>query len=246
VFVHGFDIPLADEDGFTEAARGVERITDLAATELVLLATNIKQLRPDWELSNGAAAAAVLTCVSHGLGTGLHASTAPYDHPVSAWGSAPYLDHLFSSASFEIIYDGAAASRVEKVQALVSAWPEVVPHLRFCWEGERHDGNCGHCRKCVLTMLLFSLCGSEHLTFFEPPTRKTIEATLRKRANKPHARLAVRHIVEEADRRGVRPFWYRAAKRRMQQDRLRSSLYPYVPEGARRMRRSLRRLSPAS
>jgi hypothetical protein len=240
VFVHGLDISLADEETFQEAVKRVERITEAAATPLVLLATNFKELGPDWELSTGAAGAAALTCVSDGLGTGLRASTAPYEHMDEPWGRAPYLDHLFSSASFEIVYDGAAANRLDKVRALAETWPEVVPELRFCTRPAGRGGNCGACLPCVLTFLMFSLCGSARPTNVDPPTTETAAATLRTLPIRAFS-WRIRLLVDEADRLGVRPAWYRVAKRRLRDDRLRRAVSPYVPEAANRVRRSLRR-----
>jgi hypothetical protein len=206
----------------------------------VLLATNIRDLGPNWELSHGAAAAAALTCVGDELGTGLQASTSSYDQHYTPWGSAPFLDHLFSSAAFEIVYDGASANRLDKIRALAVEWPEVVPQLRFCWRPAGHGGNCGRCLTCVLTMLMFGLCGSLLPTYVDPPTPATVDATLR-RMPMTEWRSRFELLVAEADRQGVRPPWYSVAKRRLHEDRLRRAVRPYVPEVALRVRRSIRR-----
>ena len=240
VFVHGFDIPLADDLAFKDALTRVERINDVTATQLVLLATNIRELGPDWALSTGAAGAAALTCVSDGIGTGLRAASSPYEHQDVPWGSAPYLDSLFSSASFEIVYDGAAANRLDKVRALVETWPELVPELRFCRKLPGQGGNCGRCLPCALTFLMFSLCGSTRPTFVDPPTIETAAAALRRL---PMTEFSWRFqvLIAEADRQGVRPAWYPVAKRRLREDRLRQAMSARVPVAASRLRRSLRR-----
>jgi hypothetical protein len=244
VFVHGFDIALSDEARFEDAVRNVERITHLADLPLTVIATNFRLLQPDWTLNNGAAAAAALVCVSRGLGTGLHASGAPYDNQKVPWGSAPYFDHLFSSASFEIFHDGAAANRLDKVRALAD-WPEVISHLKFCWRWVR-NGNCGQCQKCVLTLLMFSVCTSELPTFCPVPTSRTVEEVLRRLPMTPAVRRNLTLVVDEAQRQGLDTRWYRIGKRRLQEDRIRRAVMPSVPDGALRKHqdRVLRALKP--
>jgi len=48
-------------------------------------------------------------------------------------------------------------------------------------------------------------------------------------------------LVAEADRQGIRPYWYRIAKRWLHEEALRRAVRPYVPETARRLRRLTRR-----
>jgi hypothetical protein len=242
VLVHGFDIPLTDDDAFGVAVGRAERVTELATTHLVLLATNYRLFRSDWQMTHGAALAGALTCVSDGLGTGLIASGLPYDQQDLPWGSASYLDHFFSSASFQFVHDGAVASRFEKIRALSTTWPEVVPDLRFCVQDGRGD-NCGRCPPCVLTMIMFDLCGSVSPTFVDPPTPEVVEATLRRAPPRNMVRRRLKVIVAEADRQGIRPHWYRVAKRWLHEDAVRRVVRPYLPETARQLRRSIRRFT---
>jgi len=243
VLVHGFDIPMADDDSFGVASTSAERITELAGSALVLVATNFRAFGSDWPMSHGAAVAAALTCVSDGLGTGLIASSLPYDDQDIPWGSAPFLDHLFSSASFQIAHDGSVANRLEKIRTLTVTWPEVVPHLRFCSRGGG-GSNCGQCAPCVLTMVMFGLCGSACPPFVHPPTAAVVEAALRRVPMNNMIRRRMQMLIGEADRQGIRPHWYRTVKRRLHEDALRRAVRPYVPEVARRLRRSTRRLTP--
>jgi hypothetical protein len=67
-------------------------------------------------------------------------------------GSTPIADHLLSSKDWRVLHDGASHNRMEKIQA-IAAWKEGYDNLRVCWQGDRKDGNCGRCVKCVRTQL---------------------------------------------------------------------------------------------
>lgn len=169
VFVHGFDIAIDDEPGYAGALRHVEAIAELLGIDVLPVSTNYRTMNPDWEIAHGAAVAAALHAVRQDAGTGLVASSAPYDDLVVPWGSAPYIDHLFSTRALTILHDGATANRAAKVAALAT-WPEVIPHLKFCWAGPDAATNCGECPKCILTGMLFDLCGAPLPPFAVAPT----------------------------------------------------------------------------
>ena len=71
-------------------------------------------------------------------------------------GSNPITDHLLSSASMEVVLDGAAFGRPAKIAALAD-WQAGCESLRVCWQGEHQGRNCGRCEKCQRTMFDF-LC----------------------------------------------------------------------------------------
>lgn len=64
------------------------------------------------------------------------------------YGTHPYTDPLWSSASVRIHHHGAEALRIEKLAAL-SAAPDLLAVLRVCFQG--NDYNCGICHKCLQT-----------------------------------------------------------------------------------------------
>jgi hypothetical protein len=142
-------------------------------------------------------------------------------------------DWLLGSASFEIIHDGAAHNRLEKVRRLTQ-WAEALDNLRVCLEDPRHDRNCGRCRKCLLTYLAFRVLDVEPRCFETTPST----AALREWAGHfTSHRLFVadmRAIVEEADRRGLQEPWVRAAKRRLRVISARRAITSLSPELSRR------------
>jgi len=87
-------------------------------------------------------------------GTGLYASSEPYEALVTPWGSHPLTDPLLSSNSFKVIHDGAEFNRTQKVGYLGN-FPDTLSVLRVCWRKDQVDKNCGKCAKCTRTVLNF-------------------------------------------------------------------------------------------
>lgn len=65
-------------------------------------------------------------------------------------GSHILINHLWSCDSVEFIYDGAEASRVEKVKYIADD-ECVQENLRVCYKSS-NEYNCGKCEKCIRTM----------------------------------------------------------------------------------------------
>ncbi len=97
-------------------------------------------------------------CLQGGYSEGLIPSSLPYHALVLPWGSNPLTDPLLSIRTFAIVHDGAAFTRAEKVKQ-IAHWRQALQNLRVCWEGDRKDGNCGHCEKCIQTILNFRAVG---------------------------------------------------------------------------------------
>ncbi len=126
--------------------------------KLIPLRSNLRDVWFDWSHEHGLAVASVLTALAPEYGVGLVASTAPYHSSALRWGSNPITDPLMSSGMMDIRYDRADASRVEKVKHLLND-PLAVSQLRFCWETEPHNENCGVCSKCTYTACAFMANG---------------------------------------------------------------------------------------
>lgn len=174
VFVHGFDIPLTDVEGFLGAANmAAEVFYDLGLT-LFTVKTNIRDIwNVNWELYCGTALASTLCGFKEYAGTVLFGSGEPYDELVIPWGSHPITDPLLSSDNFKVMHDGAGFSRSEKIKS-ISEWPIGIENLRVCWAGGKHDRNCGYCEKCVRTRLNFLLVGIDNPTCFRDAIEKPI------------------------------------------------------------------------
>ena len=166
LMVHGFDIPLAQKQVFERAAEKSRAMLASLGVELIPMATNFRELGQDWEDVFGAAVASTLMLLRGGYTVGLLPSSYTYQSLFLPWGSNPLTDPLLSSNTFQIIHDGTAFKRIEKIQELIH-FPAALQGLRVCWEGERLDRNCGHCEKCIRTILGFRVMGISLPTCFE-------------------------------------------------------------------------------
>lgn len=156
LMVHGFDIPLFEQESFDRAVQKSKTTLASLGLELIPMVTNIRDFNQKWEDTHGIAVASCLMLLQGGYSTGLIPSSDPY-HAVDlswGWGSNPLTDPLLSSNTFPIIHDGGAFSRPAKLMR-ISEWPEALQNLRVCWEGKRKDRNCGYCEKCVQAILTF-------------------------------------------------------------------------------------------
>jgi hypothetical protein len=160
LYIHGFDVPLANMAAWTHVTSSLQRAADALHKRLVLAASNLRDTRfgaTDWpRLSHGAA----LAGVGHALGarydTILIGSSAGY-RDLRFWGSHPLTDPMFTSSVVRILHDGAAFMRAEKT-AYVSRSAIALRHLRVCWKSTAGD-NCGECNNCYRTMLALDALG---------------------------------------------------------------------------------------
>jgi hypothetical protein len=158
LMVHGFDIPLAQEDIFHRAAQKSKAMLSSLEVELIPIATNFREIEQDWEDAFGTGIVSCLMVFQGGYTAGLIGSSDPYHALNLPYGSNPITDPLLSSQSFQIICDGASFSRLQKVQE-IAKWHEAYTNLRVCWEGSQPDKNCGRCEKCIRTILNFRVLG---------------------------------------------------------------------------------------
>lgn len=159
VLIHGFDIPLEQEEVFQRVRRSAEAVLASVGLNGIPVSTNFRCLPTDWEDSHGSGLAAALMIFQKAYRAGIIGSTEPYNALELPWGSNPITDTMLSGNNFEIIHDGAAYGRIEKVRMLVH-WPEGVEKLRVCWQGNQLDRNCGRCEKCIRTILNFRVIGA--------------------------------------------------------------------------------------
>lgn len=190
VFVHGFDIPLCDREGFNRAAERASFALEDIGLPLLRVETNLGEFSGvNWEHYYGMALASVLVGFKQYAGTGLIGSCESYDCLVAPWGSHPMTNHLLSSGGFGIVHDGAGYNRSEKVDTLVK-WSAGVKSLRACYAGSDRGYNCGVCEKCVRTRLNFLLTGESSPSCFEGSLTPELFSRLRLRSEAVKAEWA--------------------------------------------------------
>ena len=164
VFVHGFDIDLADGPRRDAAVATVREVAERMGKELVEVETNLRSFsdgHADWILYFGSAMASVALLLGPEFRRVLfaagfaHSDWAQYPPPA---GSHPGLDPLWSTEATEIVHAGADATRIEKIRYLAEQ-PLAMDHLLVCYQGAGAPYNCGRCGKCLRTMTSLRLVG---------------------------------------------------------------------------------------
>lgn len=196
VFIHGFDIPLSEVDGFAIAAAGAGAMTAEIGVPLVTLRTNWQAVAcPEWQMTFGIAMAAVLHLFADRAGTIIQAADTTYGHLDIPWGSNPITSPMLASGRMRVAQPGAGATRTEKVAA-IGDLASVRQHLRVCWEGDRIGRNCGRCEKCVRTKVNFLAAGHGVAPALGPLVPGELR-TLRIRSTGAHAVFA--ELLDETD-----------------------------------------------
>ncbi len=176
LFVHGFDIPLADTQTYRVACETYDPILRRAGVRLLRLSTNARDFLREipWEPAHGAPVAAAALILSAGTRRLLVPTGSVYDTTLPH-GTDHRVVHWLSTEALESVAFGMHADRSTKIAAL-AGWPETYGALRVCWE--RPDGvrNCGRCEKCLRTMISLELCGGleRYTTFNAALTPETI------------------------------------------------------------------------
>lgn len=101
---------------------------------LTVVETNFREFVEPWTYVFGSALAATLFQFSGLAKVGLIAADVDYGMVNLPWGSNLVTNPLLSSSRFEIVTDGAGATRSDKVAAIAQI-PALRDRLRVCWEG---------------------------------------------------------------------------------------------------------------
>ncbi len=158
LFVGGFDLRLAAVEGTARALAVVGEIASSLGRPLVYVRTNFREPGTAWNRSvdwgyvgHGPAMVSIPLALGGRYDRVLIPASNFHAKSV-AWGSTPLTDSLLSSWTLRVRDDGAATDRPDKVRAIAGS--ELARrHLRVCFKST--DGaNCGHCNKCLYTMLM--------------------------------------------------------------------------------------------
>lgn len=158
--VHGFDVPVEDDDRWTMVMDEIRRVADRTDVSILPVRTNLRHFSDriaTWPLYHGGALAAVAHATAGCLGRIRIGSTHTYDEPF-AWGSHPLLDHHWSSGGLDVRHDGAGATRFHKIERIAGD-AVALETLRVCFKSRTGRLNCGRCAKCVRTMVSLAILG---------------------------------------------------------------------------------------
>jgi len=142
-----------------------------------------------------------------------------YAHLVFPCGSNPITDGMMSSDSFQIVHDGAALDKMEKL-GQIQKWPEALKYLRVCYLG-RYAGNCCRCFKCVKTMMMFRVIRQDLPECFE---RDISDAEILRLRYPNLGDIQIgKKFVEQAKNASIKASWLRAFQFSVLINRLRLS-----------------------
>ncbi len=169
LMVHGFDVPLSSPDMFEALKQRTKPFLDELNLSCLAIRTNLKEINiQDWEDSFMPQLACCMHQYSDSFAYAIAGSSEPYNARVLPWGSNPATDHLLSNRAMRLVHDGAGFSRTEKVEQ-VSKHKMATRVAKVCWEGKETHKNCGHCEKCVRTLLNFMAVGVGNPACFDAP-----------------------------------------------------------------------------
>lgn len=244
LMVHGFDIPLEQNQVFDRAVAKSKTILTSLGMELIPIATNFRQIiKLNWEDVFGTAAASSLMLLQGGYTVGLIASASPYQSMLFPWGSNPVTDPLLSSNAFQLVHDGAGFTRQQKIREIAN-WPEALQNLRVCWQGEQLDRNCGRCEKCIRTILCFRVVGITNPSCFEQQV--TDEQILGMKGIKGSQLAQLEKILQDAKAAQISDSWVKALERCIQQNRQHLAVKAFeskLKEKIRNVRSQFRKLN---
>jgi len=217
VMVHGFDIPLEQEEGFRRAAARAKAMLDSVGLPLLTMTTNLRALRQRWPDSWAVSLVACFMVFQKAYSTGLVADERGPDWQGPA-PAGPRADGLMSCDALKVVNYGWLFQRVDKLRELAQ-WPEAMEHLRVCYEDERYDRNCGICPKCTRTILAFRALGLPLPACFERDV--TVLDILRLRVRSQVGVYLSEKVLEEARRAAPGAKWVRALGFMLLRSRLR-------------------------
>ncbi len=236
LLVHGFDVPLNDPRTFNEIVNRCRAFTSDAGLSLYTAATNLRSLPLKWEVFFGSAVASALLFFQSAYTFALLPSAHSFHHLRLETGSNQLTDPLLSSGLMQIVHDGSAYGRIDKLQHL-SNWPMAMRHLRVCWEG-RTSENCCRCEKCLRTMLMLSVTGADDVPAFPHKlTPSVIENMSIPTLGGLHE---LEYLLSVSANETPRPWWHDALTRAVARNRRYRRLQDFGRKSAHALPSSLR------
>jgi hypothetical protein len=227
LMIQGVDIPRVHVVGFRRAAARSRVMVESIGLDLVTVETNAWELvAQPYPIAAGIASAFHLLGARYGRG--LLPGTVSYQHLQFPLGSTPIADPLLGSGTVEIVHDGAAYERFDKVAALLE-WPEALEHLRVCLQDPHRDRNCGTCPKCMITQLAFRVLDVVPGCFESFPTDAEFAAWAGSLPSLPLYEQEAQTILDRAAARGIHAPWVRPLARRVQMIRTKRAIRAVAP-----------------
>jgi len=171
VMMHGFDLDLDRIHHRILVEDYIGRIASDLRRDLTVLQTNIRSFSDRyvwWGNMSGSTLGAAAQLLEGVAGRTLVASSSIYADFIP-FGTTALTDPLLSTEGMDIVVDGGAVQRIDKVFEL-ARWDYARERLRVCWRMQDATLNCCRCNKCLRTMTSLWLAGAldRAPTFGEP------------------------------------------------------------------------------
>ncbi|MBU2955619.1 hypothetical protein [Marinobacter sp. F3R08] len=157
IYINGFDFHVSPE----EFSVNVQRLENLSAPfgkEIIPVETNFYDFDKFHGVGRHWSHGACLASVALLLQPAKCIVPTSYSYrDLRPWGTHPLTDHLWSTEVTEIVHDTADLERPEKVERIAERSQAVLDSLVVCWKYS--DRNCGHCLKCIRTMIILKILG---------------------------------------------------------------------------------------
>lgn len=156
IFVRGFDLRPGVEEQAVLGDEVEQRLGEAAAAlglQFHVVETNLRELSDplvSWDVYHANAVAAVALALAPLFERVLIATDSDHETQVK-YGPSFGVDGLLGTERLEIVDDGGSRNRIERLK-LIATHPVVQDSLRVCWQNRGGAYNCGHCRKCLLTL----------------------------------------------------------------------------------------------
>lgn len=162
IFLRGWDVPLANVEGFHRARSAIQRVGDTLGKQVVDVAANflvadLSRRANLPRLGHGAVLASVALALENRYSAALIGASMPHCD-LGPWGSHPVTDPLLSTGRTRIVHDGASFTRMAEA-TYIGGFDVALRSLRVCWKSE-DDRNCGTCVKYQRTMLMLEVSGA--------------------------------------------------------------------------------------
>jgi hypothetical protein len=159
--VAGLDIAKSQKAAYTRMWDMLQKASDELGKEFVPALTNVRETRLDtaeWGyLYHPGAISSVALAMEDRYSAALIASSFGY-YDLTAWGSHPLTDPLYTTSRTRIVHDGASFDKLTKILAVAKS-PVVMKYLHVC-ATVGTDENCGNCHKCYRTMATLEVAGA--------------------------------------------------------------------------------------
>ena len=165
IFINNsFDIDQRNTKLWNQTLKNIKAIAKEEHVELFIVKSNINThelLAPilSWDYIHGACLAATGLALRNGFGRIYIPSTHSEDEQIP-WGSNLALDSNWGTEAITFLHDGSEVTRLDKVILQVSKSPTALSHLRVCYKNVDGVYNCGHCDKCLRTMVNLYIAGA--------------------------------------------------------------------------------------